>query len=345
MAAGIGAIAHGTDLGGSVHQPVACCGVVGLRCTPSRIPNYNPSMAKDQPALHQSTTSQDPITRSIADPRLGFEAMSARHPRDPWWVPGLSAADSHETAAARRRLSGLSDADAPVIEAVHQAAAWLEQAGCVIENAKPPRFGEAWDLHRALLNAEREGETLRDIEHYGDEFVRRSMRSRVAFCQQSLPERDEYIAALAIRSSILREWNLFFERYPLLLMPVAFAHAMLAKYDQQGDAAVARVMWGQYAHLYHRAAGPARPVRTGEYQERRTNFGAACRRTLSGSVPVRRQLIRAEGRLRGRSEHDHLYDIPARCRAACLGGATAHRSTRHGAVHVDHGHRRSAEFG
>lgn len=243
MAAGIGAVAHGNDLGGSVRQPAACCGVVGLRCTPSRIPNYNPSVAKDRPALHQSTTSQGPIARSIADARLGFAAMSARDPRDPWWVPGLSEADSLKLPVRVAVFTGPADVDAPVAAAVRQAAAHLQDAGCTIEEVAPPRFQEAWDLHRALLAAEREGATLKEIERYGDEFVRRSMRHRLAFGHQALATRDEYIAAMALRSTILREWNLFFEKYPLLLMPVAFAHAMPAEYDQRGEEAAARVLW------------------------------------------------------------------------------------------------------
>jgi len=243
VAAGVGAIAHGNDLGGSVRQPAACCGVVGLRCTPSRIPNYNPSVAQDRPALHQSTTSQGPLARSIADARLGFAAMSARDPRDPWWVPGLAEADSLKLPVRVAVYPGPADTDPPVAEAVRRAAAFLADVGCTVEEVAPPRFEEAWDLHRALLNAEREGATLREIERHGDDFVRRSMQSRIAFGQKPLPGRDEYIAALALRSTILRDWNLFFETYPLLLMPVAFAHAMPAEYDQQGDAAVARVMW------------------------------------------------------------------------------------------------------
>jgi amidase len=243
VAAGIGALGHGNDLGGSVRQPTACCGVVGLRCTPSRIPNYNPSVAKDRPYLHQSTTSQGPIARSVADARLGYEVMSARDPRDPWWVPALPESESLKLPVRVALFTGPAGTDAAVVNALRQAARWLEEAGCTVEEVEPPRYEEAWDLHRALLHAERENGTLRDIERHGDEAVRRAMRGRVAFRPRMIPGRDEYIEAVALRSTILREWNLFFERYPLLVMPIAYRHAMPAEHDQRGDEAVAEVMW------------------------------------------------------------------------------------------------------
>ena len=46
---------------------------------------------------------------------------------------------------------------------------------------------------------------------------------------------DGYINAFALRASILREWLLFFERYPLLLMPVSWQRAFPVDFNQQGD--------------------------------------------------------------------------------------------------------------
>jgi amidase len=130
-----------------------------------------------------------------------------------------------------------------VTDALRRAASWLEEAGCIVEEATPPRYEEVLELHRALLHAERETGTLRDIERHGDDAVRRSMQGRIAGGTRPIPGRDTYTEAVALRSSILRGWTLFFERYPPLLMPIALRHAMPAEYDQRGDAAVAEVMW------------------------------------------------------------------------------------------------------
>lgn len=64
-------------------------------------------------------------------------------------------------------FTGPADVEGPVAAAVRQAAACLEEAGCTIEEVAPSLFQQAWDLHLALLAAEREGATLKEIERYG----------------------------------------------------------------------------------------------------------------------------------------------------------------------------------
>jgi amidase len=68
VAAGLAAVATADDLGGSIRMPASCCGVVGLRPTPERIPH-------DQP---DPTTfdSRGVITRTVADARLVFETLT-----------------------------------------------------------------------------------------------------------------------------------------------------------------------------------------------------------------------------------------------------------------------------
>jgi Asp-tRNA(Asn)/Glu-tRNA(Gln) amidotransferase A subunit family amidase len=72
VAAGLTAVATADDLGGSIRMPASCCGVVGLRPTPERIPH-------DQP---DPTTfdSRGVIARSVADARLVFETLTGMAP-------------------------------------------------------------------------------------------------------------------------------------------------------------------------------------------------------------------------------------------------------------------------
>jgi amidase len=51
-----------------------------------------------------------------------------------------------------------------------------------------------------------------------------------------------YVRALARRATILREWQLFFERHPLLLMPVSYRRPFPIDFDQRGDQAVAEML-------------------------------------------------------------------------------------------------------
>ena len=75
---------------------------------------------------------------------------------------------------------------------------------------------------------------------------------------------DGYVKALARRSTILREWLLFFERYPLLLMPVCWERPFPIDFDQQGDAAVRRMMDAHHPMLAVSVLGlPGLSVPTG----------------------------------------------------------------------------------
>ena len=51
-----------------------------------------------------------------------------------------------------------------------------------------------------------------------------------------------FLEALARRATLLREWQLFLERYPLLLMPVCREPAFRLGLDQQDDAAMRRIL-------------------------------------------------------------------------------------------------------
>ena len=70
VAAGIGAIAHGNDLGGSIRYPAYACGVAGLRPSAGRVPAYNPTQVKDRTLAVQLASVQGPLARTVttADP-------------------------------------------------------------------------------------------------------------------------------------------------------------------------------------------------------------------------------------------------------------------------------------
>ncbi len=86
LAAGIGHIAHGTDIAGSIRYPAYACGVHGLRPTLGRVAAFNPGLP-ERTIGPQITAVSGPLARTIGDLRIALEAMSARDIRDPWWVP------------------------------------------------------------------------------------------------------------------------------------------------------------------------------------------------------------------------------------------------------------------
>ena len=86
MTAGIGAIALGTDIAGSIRYPAYACGVHGLWPTPGRVPTFSASLP-ERTIGGQIGAVSGPLARSIADLRLALAAIAAGDVRDPWWVP------------------------------------------------------------------------------------------------------------------------------------------------------------------------------------------------------------------------------------------------------------------
>lgn len=74
LAAGIGALAHGNDIGGSIRYPAYACGVAGIRPTFGRVPSYNPSATEERPLSMQIMSVQGPLARRVRDLRLGLVA-------------------------------------------------------------------------------------------------------------------------------------------------------------------------------------------------------------------------------------------------------------------------------
>jgi amidase len=238
VAVGIGAIAHGNDQGGSIRYPAYACGVYGLRPSFGRVPAFNPSGKGERPPVVQLSSVQGPLARNVRDLRIAFAAMAARDVRDPWWVPApLEAAD----AAAPVRVALCTElpgyaCDPEVADALQRAARSLERAGYQVEPVQPPRLREAADLWLALTMADSrllvEPALLRD----GDETIRQAYRAMDAHAPQF--DTAGYMGALAARTGLMREWALFLQRHPLVLLPVSWRHPFPVDADQQGSAAM-----------------------------------------------------------------------------------------------------------
>ena len=218
VATGMGPIAHGNDYGGSVRYPAWACGVVGLRTTVGRVPSYK-ATGPNRMISNQQMSVQGPLTRTVGDARLALQVMAEGSPLDPQWVPApLHYADSHRpTRVALFKHHSQYPAHASVVAALEQAGAWLQAAGYEVEEVEPPHFEEASTLwHHLVFNDMRRGGQPA-IEQLGDASVQAAMR----YYLNGVPEwsRDEYLDALTRRFTIARDWAVFLDKYPVLLMP------------------------------------------------------------------------------------------------------------------------------
>ena len=219
VAAGIGHLAHGTDIAGSIRYPAYACGVHGLRPSLGRVPAYNASLP-ERGIGPQLMAVSGPIGRTIADLRLGLAAMAAADARDPWWVPApLEGPPAPRRAALCVRPGGL--AVVPEVEAaLRDAARRLEAAGWMVEEvADTPSLHEATALLIKLWLGEGFPALADAIKREGDPGAL-AMLAAMGAEAGTLPP-DAVVQALLRRAGLTREWLLFLERHPVLLLPVS----------------------------------------------------------------------------------------------------------------------------
>ena len=85
--AGMGSIAHGNDIGGSLRYPAAATGSATVKPGLGRVPAWNPSQTAERGLLAQIMSVQGVIAREVKDVRAGMRALVEYDPHDPWMVP------------------------------------------------------------------------------------------------------------------------------------------------------------------------------------------------------------------------------------------------------------------
>jgi Asp-tRNA(Asn)/Glu-tRNA(Gln) amidotransferase A subunit family amidase len=138
VAAGLGPLAEGSDLAGSIRVPAACCGVVGFKPSLGRVAHY--------PARNGWTSfaAVGPLTRTVADAALLLSVLAGPDDRDPISLPATDRDFAHAAGGDIRGLRVAWTADlgyaavAPEIRDVCAAAARrFEALGCAVDEAHP----------------------------------------------------------------------------------------------------------------------------------------------------------------------------------------------------------------
>jgi amidase len=262
VAAGIGHIAHGTDIAGSIRYPAYACGVHGLRPTVGRIAAFNASLPERTIGPQISAVS-GPLARTIGDLRIGLAAMSGKDARDPWWVPApLEGPARPKRAALCLRPDGLETV-AEVKAAVADAGKRLERAGWTVEEIETtPPLREAADLQTKLWLGDNYEAQLDAAEREGDPGALACLRGNKP---RVFPfDAASFSKALTRRATLTREWLQFLETYAVLLMPVSAELPFPDGLDLRDDASFARVWRAQLPQIAIPFMGlPALTVSTG----------------------------------------------------------------------------------
>lgn len=244
VACGMGPIAHGNDYGGSIRYPAWACGVVGLRTTVGRVPSYKAS-APNRIVTNQLMSVQGPLTRTVADARLALAVMSEGSQLDPQWVPApLEVADNLQPVRVALFTGWkTSRVDTSVVKACEQAARWLQDAGHDIEEAAPPHFEEVSAMQFQLVMNDMRRAGVAFMRENGDDALRTALDHYLTVTPEW--DRDRCLEALTRRFNIARDWAVFLERYPILLMPNSWERPLTVDDDQRSAERVREILLAQ----------------------------------------------------------------------------------------------------
>ena len=138
VAAGFVPASFGSDTGGSIRQPAALCGVVGVKPTYGRVSRYG------LVAFASSLDQIGPFAATVEDAALLFEVVAGHDPLDSTSVPEpapsvvAGLADGVEGLRVGLTKEFVEGADADVAARVEDAARALEKAGAVVSDASVP---------------------------------------------------------------------------------------------------------------------------------------------------------------------------------------------------------------
>ena len=260
-AACFGPLHIGTDAGGSVRIPAAWCGLVGLKPTYGRIPQW-PAGA------FASVSCAGPMTRTVRDAALMFSVMARYDRRDPFCLPsdGRDWRDDIEdgvaglTVGILRRPGFDAPADADSIAAVEYAAHLLTEAGASVEEVDPALpdtslvFSRVWGASLARLAAATPPHLVELLDP-GILEVAAELGGMSAI---------EFMDAEALRAQVGHAMGQFHQAYDLLLCPTVPAGPPLADDPTTDPIRSLNTAWAPWTYLFNLSRQPAITVPLGE---------------------------------------------------------------------------------
>jgi amidase len=276
-------LADGSDMGGSLRNPASFCGVVGLRPSLGRVPEW--------PLFNQweTTSVGGPMARNVGDLALLLSVMAGPDPRAPQalgdpgaaFAPPVSGSLAGLRVALAPDLGGAIEVDDEVAAIVASSEPVLTAAGASVTDAHPD-LAEADDTFRTLRAWHFQAKLGARLAAHPDAF-KQSLADNIR-AGESLTGAD-VARGYAQRTALTERMRVFFEAYDVLVLPVSQVPPFPA--DQEFPTAInGRPMetyldWMRAAYFITVTGCPAISV----------PFG-----TTAGGLPVGVQLVAAHGR-------------------------------------------------
>jgi aspartyl-tRNA(Asn)/glutamyl-tRNA(Gln) amidotransferase subunit A len=262
VAAGLGPIAIGTDGGGSVRIPSSFNGLVGLKATFGRVPAWPPSLTGD-------LANTGPMARTALDCALMMNVIGRPDARDAYALPEDGTDYARKVDGKLKKLKvgfvlrfGDHPLDIEVAALVTRAARQFEAMGCRVEEVEAPfpypDAGRAFVIH--WLSALQRLLQLFPESRHG-EFDPNLLAGARAGLRYSL---QDVVNAQVTRRELAIAWNLFFEKYDLLLSPtVAVQPFEVGRNLPDGPEGKANALWSPYTSQFNLSRHPAASVPCG----------------------------------------------------------------------------------
>jgi aspartyl-tRNA(Asn)/glutamyl-tRNA(Gln) amidotransferase subunit A len=259
-AAGFGPLHVGTDAGGSIRIPAAWCGLVGLKPTYGRVPQW-PAGA------FASVAVAGPMTRTVRDAALMLSAMARWDLRDPFCVPddardwrdGINSGVAGLTVGVLSRPGFDAPVDADGIAAVERAAALLTEAGAIVEQADPALpdtsavFARVWGAALARQVAATPTQLV-DLLDPGMREVAATLGGMTAI---------EFMDAEAMRAATGHAMARLHQRFDLVLCPTVPAGPPLADAPTMDPVRALCADWAPWTFAFNLSRQPAITVPLG----------------------------------------------------------------------------------
>ena len=244
VAAGECVASLGSDTGGSIRQPAAFCGVVGLKPTYGRVSRYG------LVAFASSLDQVGPFTTSVADAAELLQVIAGEDPRDSTClkapVPDYRAALAQPVKGLRvgivRECMEAEGLDPQVKASVQAAAEQLQALGCELVEVSCPRFNDGIATYYVIAPSEASANLARydgvkygyraadaaslaemtarsRAEGFGDEVKRRILIGTYALSAGYVDA--YYKKAQQVRTLIRRDFDRAFDTVDVLLTPTS----------------------------------------------------------------------------------------------------------------------------